>query len=368
MMSALEFLNNKMHILRDIVCMTWLAGKNEKFSFVPRKVDKVRPLLCVTHVTADGRVLFGASISRPNNGRLEFRPLLDLHRPAEEILAHRYNPVMGSVVAEHVKVLARWAEQQERYPAPIPAPRWPTLLVPKVYDGESWLRVDSLPKEAAATAVNEEMVYENFYDVLNARYWNPAKNLARPANPAAEVLGRHKLLAKSLLAHAEQIGQEAADALLATLVSEMRDAIPLGWRFTEAEILSALEHPRRQMGDGRWQGEVAGRPGEVIAFMRSLLKPAITAACEDQDILAAAADPAGPLVVAYRSQLQVAKASAAVASMPDLYGGDILPRVVDRSLSAPVEHEAPVAVSQVAAEEAAKPVDAVESIVEALLG
>jgi hypothetical protein len=54
--------------------------------------------------------------------------------------------------------------------------------------------------------------------------------------------------------------------------------------------------------------------------------------------------------------------------MPDLYGGDILPRVVDRRLAAPVEHDAPVAVSQVAAEEAAKEVDAVESIADALLG
>lgn len=366
MNSALAFLNNKMHILRDMVCMSWLAGKGEKFSFVPRKVDGVRPLLCVTHVTADGRVLFGASISRPSKGRLEFRPLLDLHRPAEEILAHRYNPVIGSVVAEHVKVLARWAEQQERYPAPIPAPRWPSLLVPKVYDGESWTPADDLPEEVAAGHVNDEMIYEDFHPVLNARYWNPAKILARPANPAAEILGRHKLLAKSLVAYADQIGQEAADALLKTLVAEMREALPMGWRFTEDEILSALEHPRKPLGAGRWMGTVDGKPEAVITEMRALLKPAIAAACEDQDILDAAYNPAGPLVVAYRSELQVAKASDAVASLPALYGGEILPRVVDRSRPAP---DAPVAVSQVvAAEEAAKPADAVESIADALLG
>lgn len=355
-----------MHVLRDMVCMSWLAGKHEKFSFVPRKIDGVRPLLCVTHVTADGQILFGASISRPNNGRLTFRPLLDLHRSAEEILAHRFNPVIGSVVAEHVKVLGRWAENQERYPAPIPAPKWPTLLVPKVYDGESWTLAADLPEEVAAGHIKDEMVYEDFHAVLNARYWNPAKILSRPQNPAAEILGRHKLLAKSLVSHAEQVGQEQADALLKTLVAEMREAIPMGWRFTEAEMLSALENPRRPLGDGRWLATVDGKPEAVIAEMRALLKPAISSACEDQDILDAAYRPAGPLTVAHRSELQVAKASDAVASLPGLYAGDILPQAVDRSRAAPVE--APVVVSQVAAEEAAKPADAVESIADALLG
>lgn len=337
------------HVVRGQACFNWLAGVGEKFSFLPRQVAKkgIRPVICVTRVTDDGRILFGASISRPVNGRLQYRPLIDLHRPIDEII-NNSNPVMIGVAIEHLKRLHQWAQQQVRYQAPLPAPVWPIALVAKAFDGKSFVPLTDVQPEEAEAEIMADHVYEQFQPVLNAQYWNPARILARPENPAAEILGRRKIIAGSLLSYAEQT--DNAEAMLTQCVNDMREAIPLSWRYTENELLSALAHPKSWLPTKNWPAFVDGQPESVLVAMRALLKPAVAEACEEQDLLDAAYDPRAPLTVAYRSELQVVEA-AALDTLPPFYTGSVLPRerAAEPQPTANVEDDMTPVVSTVAA-------------------
>lgn len=321
---ALKNILSVIPVVRNVACANWLAGVGEKFSFLPRQVAKagIRPVICVTRVTEDGRILFGASITRPVNGRLQYRPLIDLHRPIDEIINHS-NPVMIGVAIEHLKRLYQWAQQQIRYQAPLPGVVWPTALVATAFDGKSFVSLTDVQPEEAEAEIMAGRVYEQFQPVLNAQYWNPARILARPENPAAEILGRRKILSGNLLAYAEQT--EDADAMLKQCVADMREAIPLSWRYTENELLTALENPKSWLPAKNWAAFVDGQPESVLIAMRSLLKPAIAEACEDQNLIDAAYNPRAPLTVAYRSELQVVEASA-LDNLPPFYVGSVIPR------------------------------------------
>lgn len=321
---ALKNVLSVIHVVRNMTVSNWLAGVGEKFTFLPRQVarDGIRPVICVTHVTNDGKILFGPSITRPVKGKLQYRPLIDLHRPIEEIIQYS-NTVMVGVAIEHLKRLAQWAERQVKYPAPVPKPRWPQALVAKAFDGESFVPLTDVQPEEAEGEIMAGRVYEQFQNVLNARYWNPARLLMQPDNPAAEILGRRKILAGGLLAYAEQT--ENSDEILKQLVADMREALPLGWRYTENELLSALNDPKSRLPVGNWEALVDGQPEAVLNAMASLLKPAVAEACEEQDLLSAAYNPFQPLNVAYRSELQIAKA-VDMENLPPFYAGTVLPR------------------------------------------
>lgn len=321
---VLKSVLSMIHVVRNVACTNWLAGVGEKFSFLPRQVakDGIRPVICVTRVTDDGRILFGPSISRPVNGRLQYRPLIDLHRPIEEIINHS-NPVMIGVAIEHLKRLYQWAQQQVRYQAPLPEVVWPTALVAKAFDGKSFVPLTDVQPEEAEAEIMAGHVYEQFQPVLNAQYWNPARIISRPDNPAAEILGRRKIIAGNLLAYAEQT--DNAEAMLKQCVTDMRDVIPLSWRYSENELLTALENPKSWLPTKNWEAFVDGQPESVLLAMRALLKPAIAEACEDQDLLDAAYNPRAPLTVAYRSELQVV-AAAALDKLPPFYSGSVIPR------------------------------------------
>lgn len=321
---VLKSVASLIHVVKGQACFNWLAGVGEKFSFLPRQVAKagVRPVICVTRVTNDGRILFGPSITRPVNGRLQFRPLVDLHRPIDDII-NNSNPVMVGVAIEHLKRLHNWAQQQVRYQAPLPEPVWPIALVAKAFDGKSFVPLTDVQPEEAEAEIMAGRVYEQFQPVLHAQYWNPARLLARPENPAAEILGRRKILASNLLAYAEQT--DNAEAMLKQCVADMREAIPLSWRYSENELLKALENPKSWLPTKNWEAFVDGQPDSVLVAMRALLKPAIAEACTDEDLIAAAYEPRAPLTVAYRSELQVVEA-AALDNLPPFYAGSVLPR------------------------------------------
>jgi len=312
------------HVVRNVACANWLAGVGEKFSFLPRQVAKsgIRPVICVTRVTDDGRILFGPSITRPVNGRLEYRPLGDLHRPIEEIITNS-NPVMVGVALDHLKRLYSWAQHQVRYQAPLPAPVWPEALVATAFDGKSFVSLTDVQPEEAEAEIMAGRVYEQFKPVLNAQYWNPARILVRPENPAAEILGRRKIIAGNLLSYAEQTAD--AEAMLKQCVNDMREAIPLSWRYTENELLRSLDNPKSWLPPKNWDKFVDGQPEAVLNAMVALLKPAIAEACEEQDLINAAYNPRAPLTVAYRSELQVVEA-AALDNLPPFYTGSVLPR------------------------------------------
>lgn len=312
------------HVVRNVACANWLAGVGEKFTFFPRQVAKtgIRPVICVTRVTDDGRILFGPSISRPVNGRLDYRALGDLHRPIEEIINHS-NPVMVGVALDHLKRLYQWATHQIRYQAPLPAPIWPTALVATAFDGKSFVPLTDVQPEEAEAEIMAGRVYEQFKPVLNAQYWNPARILVRPENPAAEILGKRKILAGGLLAYAEQT--ENAEEMLRLLVADMRERLPLSWRYTESELLFALENHKAWLPAKNWNKFVDGQPEAVLNAMVALLKPAVAEACEEQDLINAAYNPRAPLTVAYRSELQVVEA-AALDNLPPFYTGSVLPR------------------------------------------
>lgn len=169
-------------------------------------------------------------------------------------------------------------------------------------------------------------VYEDFSPVLNARYWNPAKILSRPANPAAEILGKRKMLANGLLAYAEQT--DDAESLIATLLSEMRENIPLSQRYTDNELLTALERPNMFLPVKNWVEFVDSNSEAVLAAMKSYLKISVASACEEHDLMTAAYNPKAALVVAYRSELQIVEA-ASLNNLPEFYSGNVLPHVVE---------------------------------------
>lgn len=317
------------HVLKGITATSWLPGFGEKFNFTPRHTEGTRPLFCVTHVTDDGRILFGASISRPANGKLHYRPLIDLHRPAGDIIGGS-NGVMIGVCVDHLKALYNWAQRQVRYPEPLPAPVWPTLVAVPVYDGKTFVPMTDLQPEEAAAEIMARKSYEDFTPVLNARYWNPARILVRPDNPAAEILGRHKVLTGGLLAYTEQ-HIDNAEAVLSSVVREMREAIPLSFRYTDNELLAACDKPGVPLPAKNWDRFVEGQPDAVVAAMKRLLKPAIAAACRDEDLIVAAHNYRDPLTVAFRSEVQVVKASVLDSMLPGFYSGTVLPR--DRAAS-----------------------------------
>ena len=321
---ALKNLKSVIHVVKNVAVFNWLAGVGERFSFLPRQVAKtgIRPVICVTHVTSDGEIMFGPSITRPVNGRLQFRPLIDLHRPIDEII-NNSNPVMIGVAIEQLKRLYQWAQRQIRVQDTLDAPIWPVALVAKAFDGKSFVPLTDVQPEEAEAEIMAGRVYEQFQPVLGAQYWNPARILVRPENPAAEILGRRKILAGNLLAYAEQT--ENPDEMLKQLVRDMREAIPLSWRYTENELLAALENPKLWLPTKNWAAFVDGQPDAVLVAMRALLKPAIAEACDEQDLIDAAYNPRSPLTVAYRSELQVVEASA-LDNLPPFYSGTVIPR------------------------------------------
>lgn len=343
---VLKSLGSMIHVVKNVAVVNWLAGVGEKFSFLPRQVAKagIRPVICVTHVTDDGRILFGPSISRPVNGQLEYRPLGELHRPIEEII-NKSNPVMVGVAIEHLKRLHNWAQQQVRYQAPLPEPVWPSALVAKAFDGKSFVPLTDVQPEEAEGEIMAGRVYEQFQPVLNAQYWNPARILARPENPAAEILGRRRILAGNLLAYAEQT--ENPETMLKQCVADMREAIPISWRYTDNELLRALENPKAWLPAKNWGAFVDGQPESVLVAMRALLKPAVAEACTDEDLISAAYEPRAPLTVAYRSELQVVEAKA-LDNLPPFYAGSVLPRSAAVTAPTNVEDDMTPVVSTVA--------------------
>lgn len=331
-------LSRVIDVVKGICCVSWLPGKEEKFGPYPRLATWIRPLLCVTEVTQEGKIEFMASISRPVDGKLHYRPIKELRRSISGIWSG--NGVIDGVIYDHLDALARWATHQIRYPQPLPQPAWPTMLATKVFDGKTFSRLEDLQPEAAAGEISAGKVYEDFSPVLNARYWNPAKLLSRPINPAAEILGKRKMLAGGLLSYAEQT--ENAEAMISELVNAMREQIPLSQRYTDNELLAALDKPNSFLPAKNWVEFVDNNPDAVLNAMKSLLKISVVSACEAQDLMAAAYNPRDPLVVAYRSELQIVEASA-LETIPEFYSGNVLPHLVPVSQPRPVSSPTPVA-------------------------
>lgn len=355
-MKILNKIENLVSVLGGMVAFSWLSGRSGKFSDKPRSVEGDRPLLCVTHVREDGQIMFGPSICRPRNGRLNFRPLADLHAPVQVVLGSD-KKLLKTVAQDHLHRLVDWAYAQKRSPIPAPAPVFPRLLECTSFAEAKFAHV-SISSPDFPELMNSGRIFEDYTPVLGAFNRNPAMYLVRPANPAKEALSALGIVGHDLMHQIE--AAENQETLIAAIVSEMRKRIPLEVRYTDNEILTAachhltpdvLKDKKGQSQDAAdraaWDEVVRTNPDAVVQAMKAELPQGVVNNCVDADIYAAAQDPFSPLVVRYRSFTQVTTAQNLLC-LPAGYSGDVLPRV-DNDSPAAVEDDMEAVTAPVAA-------------------
>lgn len=382
-------MQRQVHLLRQFgkhanlligrVAMVFLPGHGQKFSG-PRRINGQRPVCVTLEVTPEGGLTLSGAIARQDSGKMRYRVIFryDLTQIMRKgasgaALDSGRNPPLANVACDLLQELIRFAERnltqlsEEALTAEEVA--WPRLLVAVPRDEsvfepaavEAAAHAASLPGglEAAVASVKlsatvhaggvhlvdaqfvksgfvlaalkSEAAYEDFEPVLRAGYWNPARLVAFAANPARTILDARGLR--------PDWHTTAEDALIAELIGEMREKLPLADRYTDDELITGLIRPDKPVPCAVTLGQFAAQETTVdpvtfaeynprqmvIDTLRKALKRSVSGQATDEDILAAAANPKAPLYLTRRCTTQIVM-NEQLSQLPANYVGEVLPR------------------------------------------
>lgn len=357
----LEAFSGVSRALRGITALLWLPGIGQKFDG-PRAIRGTRPLAVTLEVTDSGGLSLAGSIAFPRETRMQYATVFRYEftqpmapRAVGEALSSK-KEVLARRALELLKALVRFGERRAYQPrsAPPAAPQWPRLLVPfnpgeVVFDeaklselacemspelwetyraalaqelcdsatlpGTTLVDARIVDDAIVAQAVERKLAYEDHSPALGVWQWNPARRLQEMANPAHFVLKKHGVTDVGVMS------QETLDAV----VEHFRRSVPLGERLSEEEIFDALCNPRKAVKCARGVDGIA--PGRIITAMRRLAnKHRSGELATTDDLLAAARNPDGPLVLSRMSKIQVVSTDA-LQDLPSPYCGHFLPAV-----------------------------------------
>lgn len=296
------------HLTEGLAAVTWQPGEGKTWDDPVRYgLEEFRPLATVLETTANGGLTLSIAAARPHKGRLVFvthgkwdfrapiiptgtREQLCLNKPK-----HRLNAKRGLELLHDVLDFG-FATKRGENPG-LAKPVWPDVTVLS-FTGR---------------------FVEDFTPVLGARDKNPMTQISeivlRLPNPAAKILARHGL---DSAAQAEKDPQ-----LFEQLAGEIRAAVP-DIELSEETVCEALLAADEQMQvavDIKTALHLA--PATVASQLRRNASRRAQNEATDQELLAAAANPAQPLIMKRLSSIQVCDI-ADWQELPEPYAGDIL--------------------------------------------
>jgi len=362
------------------VAVVFLPGHGQKFAGL-RRISGQRPVCVTLAVAEEGGLTLSGAIARQDKGKMRYRvifryDLTQIMRKGATGAALDYgrNPPLANVACDLLQELIRFAERNLTQLSPetpnAEEVAWPRLLVSvprdeNVFDdaaitaaaegaanssGDLEAALASVKVNATAhyggiylvdaqfvksgfvmAALKSEAAYEDFEPVLRAGYWNPARLVAFAANPARSILDARGLR--------PDWHTTAEDALIAELIGEMRNKLPLADRYTDDELITGLMRPDKPVPAAVTLAQFAAQeptvdpvtfaeynPRElVIDALRGALKRSVSGQATDDDILAAAANPKAPLYLTRRCATQIVM-SEQLTVLPAHYVGEVLPR------------------------------------------
>jgi hypothetical protein len=176
---------------------------------------------------------------------------------------------------------------------------WETAFIPPDGPGNGtglWL----LPHELSSNVYSCVRIFECFDDLLSAPLFNPARKLGAKIvdNPAIDVakdsgidLSRDL---ESISSTAEGSPELAAvEQRLISLIPAYRQRIKASAAITDQDLLSAICHFEEPVMAEPGLGSLSDQ--DTICAMRVGLKEHVRECCSDDDLLAAARNPNGPL-------------------------------------------------------------------------
>lgn len=357
------------HVLKGVVAMVWLPGLRQRFDGIrairsPRHGDQrsARPVAMKLEVKQDGGLEFSGAVSRAADGKLRYRTIFrhDLTIPMRigqgGTAVNPENLVLARRALGLLRALANFGARKLQNPrrAKLDVPMHPQYLVPFLAGQEQFdegklrsftegmhpdlveayrdrLREDLcdreslpgavlvncaiVPDAAISAALAKEEGYEDYAPVLGAPHWNPVEGLQKMPNPATAILAKHGIVDLDSLA-ADQVQ-------LAVVMSEFRQALPLGERLLDDEVFDALCHPNEPV---RCEAGVeAFDDDRVIAAMRQACGNTRAAwEATDADLLRAARNPSERLFLSRLSVTQLVSVDD-LHALPAPYAGDFLP-------------------------------------------
>lgn len=193
-------------------------------------------------------------------------------------------------------------------------------------------------------------IYEDFNELVGVQTWNPAREVLAPTrrNPAAQVLKLHNL-------SAEDVGNDEVFNMIPMdqadrMVADMRRHLGGGHElFDEAAVMEALRAPASPLvADVGSPAEAIDRIGaaNVTSAMRALLGPVYAEGVTNEDLLAAAHNPRGPLFCSGVCRPQVLKLQNLPLEQALFFGPEVLGRRITADLFRPWQRpQRPTAVS-----------------------
>lgn len=351
--------------LTGLVALMWLPGRQQRFSG-PRRIggssqDRLRrPIAVKMEVTDTGGLSFSGAVARPRHGKMVYGGIFRYEFTQPMTIGARGaclpadNLVLARRAVGMLRALVRYGERAVSQPRSVrPAlPRHPSFLVP-FFTGREEIDMTKLraltagmqpaliaayaerlredlcdstsvrgmtlvnsaivPDAIVAEAIDQETGYQDFAPVLGVPHWNPAAALHEMPNPATDVLAKYGVT------DLEAVSAETLDRL----AHEFRAAVPLGERLTEEELFDALCNPSEQVNCAA--GFEGFEPHRVALAMRHACGNSRAAwEASDEDLLRAAQNPRGPLLLSRLSATQIVTAESLTA-LPAPYAGDFLP-------------------------------------------
>jgi hypothetical protein len=163
--------------------------------------------------------------------------------------------------------------------------------------GQLFGRAELMPDSEIVDAFAENRAYEDFSELLGSPEINPARKVLAAVNPARDILAESGC----------QPGWEetATQDFVEKALSEMRARLPLHERATDSDLYAALLAPATKV---QFSVPMENVPrSSIVQAMRSAMpfSAAIRHVVSDEELLAAAADPAGPMIVGRYGKTQV---------------------------------------------------------------
>ena len=290
------------HYLGGVCAGMYLPGIDNTFDNPVRSVvGRRRPPLLTLEVTDSGDLNFSGAISRLRNGKLVYTPIFSydltlLYTPRgggrvlpanNFVLARRANDMLHAIVAYGRRVSFGTHEAVSE------------LAFPRVIrDGG-------------------QIVAEDYSPVLGLEIDNPVQGIetvvVRHKNPAAKILARRGI------DYPLSVNSLELDELVTEFRSMFSDH-EIDWSVAVSALL--FQHDQFEFPISLSDALVVA-PGAVVQAMRNNLLPRYSRDVSDNDLLAAARNPAEPLKISRFSRVQLFAAENA-ADLPADYSGTVL--------------------------------------------
>lgn len=148
-------------------------------------------------------------------------------------------------------------------------------------------------------------VFEDYSALLGVQTWNPARDVA---NPALLAMKNCKVSPTQLSARPQGTDVSEDSRVIDRVLAEMRRLLgPCHDAFHDEDLVEAIVHPRKALHNGENTVQTAMGNAMFVAKLRAALEPTIAEMATDEDLLAAAPDLEGPLVLSGVCRPQVLK-------------------------------------------------------------